>query len=105
MKVYDGELSFEVDSFESYLFRLELTENDLRLVDQLQEEVKRLGVYEITLFHDCLVVEQEGEAGYVRLDFTILHVQETFIRVTGVVKHDCHTFSTGLIDLNDLEEE
>jgi len=105
MKVYDGELTFEVDSFETYQFRLELTTDDMRLIERLQPIVAENGLYEATMFHDCLIISEERDPTPQRTEFCILHVQESFIRVTGVLKHDCHTFSTGLISLDELEEE
>jgi len=106
MKVLDGELTFEGNTeFGDYHFRLELAEDNLEQIEYLQSKVKELGVYEITFFHNCLVINEGDSTEEERVEFCIVHVQESFIRVTGVLKHGCYTFSTGIISLEELEEE
>lgn len=107
MKSFSGELSFEVEMGDVYGFTLFFNTEELDRIKLLQQKVKELAVYEITDFDGCgIEVRSEDtiDEDPQRLDVVILHVQEEFIRVTGVIKHDNHTFSTGLISLNDLEE-
>lgn len=101
MKTLSGELSFEVDLFDTYRFTLELEEEDVEFIKRLQSKVVELGVYEITFFHDCLEVTEEGGENQ-SVDFVIIHVSENHIRATGVLKHDRHTFSTGPFPLSDI---
>ncbi|HEX9804273.1 MAG TPA: hypothetical protein VGA67_01185 [Candidatus Dojkabacteria bacterium] len=107
LKFYAGELSFENDSFETYNFVAMLSEQNIDFIRSMQEEVKRLGDYELTFFHDCLEVYEETESEFrkeVFYDFNIVHVQKNFIRITGVLKYDYCTFSTGIFKLEDMEE-
>lgn len=103
MKSYSDTLSFEVDSGDTYEFTLFLLDKEIEEIKALQAKVKELDVYEITRFDAPLEVTSDTEDPPM-IDFAILHVQENFIRVTGVLKHDRHTFSTGIISLDQFEE-
>jgi len=116
MKTYFGCLSFEADSLDEYLYTIELCQKNIEYIQNLQNIVKQQDVYEISFFHSCLnayrVTEtaedilkeiQLGEE--VRTDVVVVHVGGRFIRITGVLKHDHHTFSTGIFGLEDMYDD
>ena len=59
------------------------------------------------MFEGCIEEKLEGiiDCPEQRLDVVEVHVGETFIRITGVIKHDHFTWSTGIFTLDDLIEE
>lgn len=109
MKTYNGQLTFEVDTFKQYEFIVYFSEDEVKLVEELRKVADTHGLHEATVYFDGISVKEFDASlvdGAVRFDFAILHLQDNgLLRVTGVIKHDRHTFSTGIFKLEDMVDE
>jgi len=113
-----GRIRFENEYIEDLVYTLEMTEERAKQVRDLSKKVVELNAYELCYFDyaidayttDCVYDQDDADSITLKekdlesLDCVILHIGDAYIRYTGYLKHCSDLFTTGWIDLSELQE-
>ena len=113
-----GRIKFDNEYIEDLVYTLEMTKERAEQIRDLSKKVKELNAYELCYFDqaidayttDCVYDQDDAdsiilkEKDLVRLDCVILHIGSDHIRYTGYLKHCSDLFTTGWVDLSELQE-